>query len=81
MTIPPQQSPSIREAVRLYSVATVADLLEVSTDFVYDRIKSGVLPVVELGDTKAKQRIRADALQDFIDSRTFGSWTATSGRA
>jgi excisionase family DNA binding protein len=60
------------EAVRLYSVASVAELLEVSKDYVYDRIKSGVLAVVELGDERAKQRIRADVLQAFIDSRSYG---------
>lgn len=59
------------EAVRLYSVATVAERLEVSKDWVYDRISSGVLAVVELGNTKAKQRIRADVLQAFIDSHSF----------
>jgi hypothetical protein len=33
---------------------------------------AGVLPVVELGDTRRNQRLRADHLQQFIDSRTFG---------
>lgn len=60
------------EAVRCYSVASVAKHLEVSTDYVYERIKSNDLPVVELGHGRAKQRIRADDLQAFIDSRTFG---------
>jgi excisionase family DNA binding protein len=63
------------EAVRLYSVATVAEMLEVSPPWVYERIRSGVLAVVEIGDTKSKQRIRADVLQAFIDSRSFGSTT------
>lgn len=62
----------MEEVVRLYSVAMVAGILGTSTDYVYDRIKSRVFPVVELGDTKGKQRIRADDLQKFIDSRTFG---------
>jgi excisionase family DNA binding protein len=57
---------------RLYSVAQVAELLGTGTDYVYDRIKSRVFPIVELGDTKSKQRIRADDLQKFKDARTFG---------
>lgn len=64
------------EAVRLYSVATVAERLEVSKVWVYERINSGQLAVVELGSTRAKQRIRADVLQSFIDSRSFGAPTS-----
>ena len=64
------------EAVRLYSVTTVAERLEVSRVWVYERIKSGELSVVELGSTRAKQRIRADVLQSFIDSRSFGGPTS-----
>lgn len=67
---------AVVECVRLYSVATVAERLEVSKGWVYSRIKSGELPVVELGDTKTKQRVRADTLQALIDSRTFGTQTA-----
>jgi excisionase family DNA binding protein len=59
------------EAVRLYSVTSTAQLLEVSRDYVYDQIKSGALVVTELGSNRAKQRIRADVLQAFIDGRTF----------
>lgn len=58
------------EAVRLYSVAAAAELLGVSADYVYDRINAGDLIVTELGHGRAKQRIRADVLQAFIDSRT-----------
>jgi len=60
------------EAVRLYSVAAVADLLGMSRGWVYERISKGELAVVELGSTRAKQRIRADVLQAFIDARTHG---------
>lgn len=60
------------EAVRLYSVATVAERLEVGKDWVYDRIKSGEIAVVELGTTRPKQRVRADVLQTFIDDHSFG---------
>jgi excisionase family DNA binding protein len=63
---------AVAEAVRLYSVAAAAELMEVSVDYVYDRIHAGELTVVELGHGRAKQRIRADVLQAFIDARTFG---------
>ena len=61
-----------QEAVRLYSVAAVAERLEMSRDWVYDQINAGKLRAVELGDTRAKTRVRADDLQAFIDARTFG---------
>ncbi len=61
------------ECVRLYSVATVAERMEMSRDWVYDQIKKGALAVVELGSSRPKQRIRADVLQAFIDSRSFGT--------
>jgi len=63
----------VLEAVRLYSVASAAQLLEVSADYVYDRINAGELAVTELGHGRAKQRIRADVLQTFIDTRTSGA--------
>lgn len=63
---------AVAEAVRLYSVRSAAEILETSTDYVYDRIKDGSLAVVELGSSRAKQRIRADVLQAFIDHRSFG---------
>lgn len=66
-----EDPPSTLQVERHYSVAAVADLLEVSKPWVYDRIKDGRLPVVELGDTKSKQRISASALQAFLDARTF----------
>jgi hypothetical protein len=47
--------------------------LDVSTDFVYARIKGGTLEkVVELGKGQATQRIAASVLQAFLDARTFG---------
>lgn len=56
---------------RLYSVKSAAELLGTSMDYVYDRVKDGSLPhVVDLGGTRGKFRIRADALQKFIESRT-----------
>jgi excisionase family DNA binding protein len=59
------------EAVRLYSVAKVAEQLDMSRECVYERIRRGELRKVELGDTTAKTRVRADDLQRFIDERTF----------
>jgi excisionase family DNA binding protein len=59
------------EAVRLYSVRSAAERLQTSVDYVYDRIKDGSLGVVELGSGRAKQRIRADVLQKFIDDRSY----------
>ncbi|NNC10680.1 helix-turn-helix domain-containing protein [Planctomonas sp. JC2975] len=63
--------PAAFEAVRLYSVASVADHLQVSRGWVYERISRGELRKVELGDMTAKTRIRADDLQRFVDDRTF----------
>lgn len=57
---------------RLYSVATVAELMEMSTDWVYARINAQELAVVELGSTRTKQRISAGELERFISERTFG---------
>jgi excisionase family DNA binding protein len=64
------QNPNRVEAIRLYSVIEVAELLGVSRQWVYDRINSRALAVVELGEKRSKQRIRADDLQAFIDIRT-----------
>lgn len=61
------------DAVRLYPVSKAAEVLGVSVNYVYDRIQNGDIPVVELGEGRAKQRVRADDLQAFIDSRTYGS--------
>jgi hypothetical protein len=57
---------------RLYSVAAVAELFDVSPSWVYERIKNGEMAVIELGDTRAKQRISTPEVQRYIDSRTFG---------
>jgi excisionase family DNA binding protein len=62
----------VSETVRLYKVTEVMQILSVGHTYVYDLINSGRLPVVELGSTRAKQRVRADDLQAFIDQRTHG---------
>lgn len=72
----PDQKPAegmrVLETVRLYSVVRAAEILGTSDDYVYDRINEGKLRAVELGTGRAKQRVRADDLQAFIDARTFG---------
>ncbi|WP_116283078.1 hypothetical protein [Subtercola boreus] len=57
--------------IRLYSVASAAEQLETSTDYVYDRIKAGELAVVELGHSRTKQRISAPELLKFIEARSY----------
>lgn len=62
-----------RDEQQHYSVARVAALLDVSTDYVYDRIADkSITRVVELGSGQTKQRISARELQRFINSRTHG---------
>jgi excisionase family DNA binding protein len=65
-------APQIEDAVRLYSVRTVAERLEMSRVWVYAQIDAGSLRAVELGSSRAKTRVRSDDLQAFIDARTFG---------
>lgn len=59
------------ETVRLYPIPMVAEILGMSRVWVYDQIKRGRLGVVDLGDKRSKQRVRADTLQAFVDARTF----------
>lgn len=62
---------SSREAVRLYSIPDVAAVLGVSRNYVYQRINSRELRVVELSNgSRPKQRVRQDDLDAFIDGRT-----------
>ena len=69
---------TVLEVERHYSIASVATILDVSTDFVYARIADGGLKkVVELGSGQAKQRISASTLQAYLDSRTYGTQTAS----
>jgi predicted DNA-binding transcriptional regulator AlpA len=69
---------AMTDAVRLYSVAAVAEHLGMSRVWVYAQINTGKLRTVELGSTRAKTRVRSDDLQAFIDARTFGGDTAIS---
>lgn len=57
---------------RLLKVADVAEILGVGIDWVYERIKRGEIPVVELGDTRKNQRVPETALAAFISERTYG---------
>lgn len=53
-----------------YKVAKVAELLDVSVDWVYKRIKAGELAVVELGDGRMNQRVPASELKRYLEART-----------
>lgn len=59
-------------APRLLKVSEVAERLGVGDDWVYERIKRGEIPVVELGDTRKNQRITEPDLAAFIAARTYG---------
>lgn len=64
----------VLEVERQYSVKSAADLLDVSTQYIYDRMDAGELPRrLDLGGGKAKYRIPASDLQAFIDARTSDS--------
>ncbi|MFJ2542733.1 helix-turn-helix transcriptional regulator [Microbacterium sp. NPDC087589] len=54
---------------RLLKVADVAEILGVGIDWVYERIKRGEIPVVELGDTRKNQRVSEADLEAFIQQR------------
>lgn len=59
---------------RQYSVKDAAELLGVSTEYIYSRMKSGDLPRrLDLGGTRGKYRIPASDLQRFIDANTSDS--------
>lgn len=60
-------------AEALLKITDVAAALKVSRYWVYRRIESGELPVVELGDTRKNQRIRESDLDSFITARTYGA--------
>lgn len=59
-------------APRLLKVPEVAEILGAGRDWVYRRINTGVLPVVELGDGRHNQRVSEADLSAFIESRTYG---------
>lgn len=51
------------------TVEQAADLLQVAQETVRRWIRSGDLPVLDLGGPKTGYRIRKDELQKFIESR------------
>ncbi|WP_402843840.1 helix-turn-helix domain-containing protein [Microbacterium sp. GXS0129] len=59
--------------MRLFTVVEAAELLRVGPDWVYERINRGLLPVVELGETRKNQRIRGSDLAEFIEARVYGA--------
>lgn len=59
------------KALPLYTVPDAAEMLGVSLNYLYERIRDRRLPAVELGtEKKSKLRIRADDLQQFIQDLT-----------
>lgn len=54
---------------KLLKVADVAEILDVGIDWVYERIKRGEIPVVELGDTRKNQRVSEADLAAFTVQR------------
>jgi len=58
-----------RQDVQWLTVEDVAARLQVSQETVRRWIRSGQLPVLELGGPKAGYRIREDALDAFIAER------------
>jgi len=72
---PPAAQPRVENvadaANRVYSVARVADLLGVSVDYIYARIRSGEIETIELGGGRAKQRVTGAELQRFVESRRY----------
>lgn len=59
--------------VVLLKVAEAAKRLSVGRDWVYRRIESGEIPVVELGDTRKNQRIRESDLDKYVAAHTYGA--------
>ena len=57
------------QEVRWVTVAQVAERFQVSQETVRRWIRSGQLPVLELGGVKAGYRIREDDLATFIEAR------------
>jgi excisionase family DNA binding protein len=54
---------------RLHSIADAAEILSVSTEYVYRAIEAGELSAIDLGHGRAKRRVRASELERFIVSR------------
>jgi len=59
----------VRMQDRLLKVAEVTEILGVGIDWVYERIRRGEIPVVELGDTRKNQRVTESDLTDYVRAR------------
>jgi excisionase family DNA binding protein len=57
----------------MYSVKTLAEMWECSDDHIYDLIAKGELSYVPLGIGRAKTRIPASAVEEFITRRSVKS--------
>ncbi|WP_404475154.1 helix-turn-helix domain-containing protein [Microbacterium aerolatum] len=57
----------------LLKISEAAERMGVSRHWIYRRIESGEIPVVELGDSRKNQRIRESDLDSFIAARTYGA--------
>ncbi|MCT1366590.1 helix-turn-helix domain-containing protein [Rothia sp. p3-SID1597] len=55
---------------RLYTVKEAAEQLGVSIPFIYKRIEKGHIPYVDIGIGRAKTRIRATDLENYIQAHT-----------
>lgn len=69
-TPPPPAGPKKNAAEVLYPVAEVAALWRCSVDHVYDLIARGELRTVPLGIGRAKTRVPASALEEFVAARS-----------
>lgn len=68
----------------LLKIADAAKRLSVGTDWFYERINRGEIPVVELGGTRKNQRIRESDLDSSIAARMYercGTRMATRDQA
>jgi len=54
-----------KDALRLFSVRSVADSLSISRSAVYNLLKAGKLESVKIGKSR---RVTASQLSDFLDS-------------
>lgn len=69
-------------ALPLYTVADAAEMLGVSLNYFYERIRDGRISTVDLGtEKKPKLRIRADSLQQFIQDLTVAARNPEGGAA
>lgn len=66
---------------RLYSVTALAEAWEVSPDLIYDLIARGEIAATDLGNGRAKTRIRQSVADAFISGRTDSAKSLRTGPA